>query len=451
MSKWTNVRKFDFVKEEYSNSYYKLTEFNYFVDSEFGSDTNDGLTPQTAFKSIDKIAVIGISQDSVIAISGVFYPQTDHSYNNYAVKFVGVGGYNGRAVISGSVTFTGSKIAFENCIQKNLYFNPLQTGNINQNCCYHLNCVQYGIHGLGGGGGGYRICGVFLINSFSWNMSNIGKGYVNNPSVIGYNSTAQSDNVIDLNASSVAKLKNTHILSSVINFTQSIFPSVVVDTNSRYFTDNTETTPADLYIDSANGNFGIVPTFSTPIWDKQTQQYITENPLYHTGADGANIGAGVETLALTALDDSLKSTDNGGDATYSNMENDQNSGSMIFRIDDSIDGTLVSGVQDLGRVMNGVKIDAIATYDTNGGLITKRLQQSTPSIEQTTDFGIQFGETEQECRDMTPILCEYGKVITYSKSGNVLYGNSDLNFQPNKKKVAKFRYFIISIRAKTIS
>lgn len=444
MSKWTNVRKFDFAKGEYTNSYYKLSDFDYFVDSEFGSDTNDGLTPQTAFKTLAKLATLG----SEYYKDGIRVACSCCDMNGFApllnVNIVGVSGHNGR--------FLTNMKPFSNTYDNNLVQKMSKFENVEFTECllsvssggYRFdsiainNCI-IGVFGKYQGGRTY--CGVVAYNSIIVSASYGGEAFAG---IYGYNCSIlnQSNNGIRLLGGKSVHLRfNTNYNGST---------NSLINTDSRYFTDNTETTPADLYIDSANGNYGIVPTFSTPIWDKQTQKYITANPLYHTGADGANIGAGVETLALTALDDSLKSTDNGGDATYTNMENDPN-GSSIFRIDDSIDGTLVSGLQDLGRVMNGVKIDAIATYDTNGGLITKRLQQSTPSIEQTTDFGIQFGETQQECMDMTPILCEYGKVVTYSKSGNIMYGNSDLNFQPNKKKVAKFRYFIISIRAKTIS
>lgn len=440
MSKWTNVRKFDFGKGEYTNSYYKLSDFDYFVDSEFGSDTNDGLTPQTAFKTLSKITTLGSSfykNGIKVACCGIFDSYNDSSSVKMA-EYVGCGGINGRARIYGGNHWG---------IFHNIIFEGIGNLGWGQNASYDdnasttklVNCIikdrTMPLDVNNWRGLYIRSYFSIFINSTFYYTSYPNAGiYGNNNSFLG------------LSASSITKL----VLYGIDNHTT--FDATtkqnpnVINTDSRYFTDNTETTPADLYIDSVNGNYGIVPTFSTPIWDKQTQQYITANPLYN---EGNIIGAGFETLALTALDDSLKSTDNGGDATYSNMDNPTST--TICRIDDSTDGTLTSGVQDLERVMNGVKIDAIATYDTNGGLITKRLQQSTPSIEQTTDFGIQFGETEQECRDMTPILCEYGKVITYSKSGNILYGNSDLNFQPDKKKVAKFRYFIISIRAKTIS
>ena len=442
MSKWTNVRKFDLSKGKYTNSYYKLSDFDYFVDSEFGSDTNDGLTPSTAFKTLSKITTLGTG----IYVDGLMVACAGHFVEgfqpNKMIKLIGVGGNNGRCLYEWEGVFSCSASNFATFLNFEIsgafhLTNAPGAAGVFVNCILHSDVMT-----------GYFVSTFTIYNTVLIGLANqINQG---NGTIFAYNSTIfahsfpsqityQGKNIHVAYTSDSSHPYNTNATSNSINAT-----------DSRYFTDNTETTPADLYIDSANGNYGIVSTFDTPIWDKQTQQYITANPLYHTGADGANIGAGVETLALTALDDSLKSTDDGGDAAYVNMDNDTN-GSSIFRIDDTIDGTLTSGVQDLGRVMNGVKIDAIATYDTNGGLITKRLQQSTPSIEQTTDFGIQFGETQQECEDMTPILCEYGKVITYSKSGNIMYGNSDLNFQPNKKNVAKFRYFIISIRAKTIS
>lgn len=442
MSKWINVRKFDLSKREYTNSYYKLSDFDYFVDSEFGSDTNDGLTPSTAFKTLNKITTLGTG----IYVDGLMVACAGHFVENFQpnknIKLIGVGGNNGRCLYEWEGVFYYAASNFATFLNFEISGNFHLT-NAPGSAGVFVNCILHSDVMTGYYASCFTIYNTVLIGLA--NQPNQGPGII-----FAYNSTIFTQS---FPSQITYQGKNIHIAytsDSSHQYNANATSNSINATDSRYFTDNTETTPADLYIDSANGNYGIVPTFDTPIWDKQTQQYITANPLYHTGAGGANIGAGVETLALTALDDSLKSTDDGGDAAYINMENDTN-GSSIFRIDDTIDGTLTSGVQDLGRVMNGVKIDAIATYDTNGGLITKRLQQSTPSIEQTTDFGIQFGETQQECEDMTPILCEYGKVITYSKSGNIMYGNSDLNFQPNKKNVAKFRYFIISIRAKTIS
>ena len=442
MSKWTNVRKFELTKGEYTNSYYKLSEFDYFVDSEFGSDTNDGLTPSTAFKTLSKITTLGTD----IYVDGLMVACAGHFVEDFLpqknIKLIGVGGNNGRCLYEWEGTYNASATNYATFLNFEIsggFHLSRYSGaaGVFVNCILHSNVMA-----------GYSYFGFTIYNTVLIGLAN--QQSQDTGTIFAYNSTIFAPS---FPSTITYQGKNTHIAytsDSSHQYNINATSNSINATDSRYFTDNTETTPADLYIDSANGNYGIVPTFDTPIWDKQKQQYITANPLYHMGADGANIGAGVETLALTALDDSLKSTDDGGDATYTNMENDPN-GSSIFRIDDSIDGILTSGVQDLGRVMKGVKIDAIATYDTNGVLITKRLQQSTPSIEQTTDFGIQFGETQQECEDMIPILCEYGKVITYSTIGNIKYGNSDLNFQPNKKKVAKFRYFIISIRAKTIS
>lgn len=448
MSKWTNVRKFDFNIGEYTNSYYKLSDFDYFVDSEFGSDTNDGLTPQTAFKTISKLNALGTTlKNKICAVSGIFIENiTFANWNDGSIlTIIGVSGFNGRAIINGAIFYS---VMFANIYSNQLktcgsYSNSSILTSIGVNCILELWYTNIGLYGSRWGG-----CKL-LYDCF---IKNASKQDYPTSNLNAFDSVAVFKNVTiegfgtEANLQS-GKFENCHIIS-ISSYSSSLDKTnTLLDTNSRYFTDNTETTPADLYIDSANGNYGIVENFTTPIWDKTTQQYITKNPLYN---NGNIIGCGKVTLALTAQDTSLQSQADGGNATYDNMQN--GTPTTISRIDDSIDGTILSGVQDLGRVMNGVKIDAISTYDVSGSVITKRLQQSIPTIEQATDFYIQFGETIEECNAMTPILCEFGKVITYSTNGSYMYGNSDgTNFQPSKKKVAKFRYFKINIKARTIS
>ena len=66
---------------------------------------------------------------------------------------------------------------------------------------------------------------------------------------------------------------NNHITGGAFSVTN----NNLIGTNSRYFTDNTETTPAQLLIDPANGNFNFKKDVN--IWDKTAQAYITKNPI----------------------------------------------------------------------------------------------------------------------------------------------------------------------------
>ena len=66
------------------------------------------------------------------------------------------------------------------------------------------------------------------------------------------------------------------------------------------------------------------------------------------------------------------------------------------------------------------------------------------------DFEIQFGKTVTECNNMTPIKCEYGKVISYYNDNGTRYGNADANYDPTMSRVDEFRYYKIKITAQTV-
>ena len=97
MSKFNNIRKFSYETGSYSG-YWNTSDINYFVDSEEGSDLNDGLTPATPFKTLSKVKSLGAGiweNGLVVACWGQF---TENLVIDKAVTFLGAGGYNGRAV-----------------------------------------------------------------------------------------------------------------------------------------------------------------------------------------------------------------------------------------------------------------------------------------------------------------------------------------------------------------
>lgn len=432
MSKFNNIRKFSYETGSYSG-YWAIADIDYFVDSEVGSDLNNGLTPATPFKTLSKVKSLGAGiweNGLVVACWGQF---TENLTIDKVVTMLGAGGYNGRAVFQGAVsnyiTFPANNAIHENVFAKD-YSNTLICGSYVANS-YSNNCIYHAV--------------VLGYSSFLYLYNSIFYQSIYPNAAGSANLNGNNNSFIDCTSaypSSYVYGKNNH---SNNTFTNSGW--ALKETDSRYFTDNTETTPADLYIDSVNLNFGIKAVFDTPIWDKTAAAYITSNPLYRTGTfneytgKNNNIGAGLEALSLTGLNDSLNDT---VDAVYTNFEKDING--ILSRINDGIDGTIVAGIQDLGKVTRGVRISALHTYGFSGGVFEKHLG----TADYINDFEIQFGKTETECNNMTPIKCEYGKVISYYNDNGTLYGNADASYDATMSRVAEFRYYKIKITAQTI-
>lgn len=428
MSKFNNIRKFSYETGSYSG-YWAISDIDYFVDSENGSDLNDGLTPATPFKTLSKVKSLGAGiweNGLVVACWGQF---TENLVIDKAVTFLGAGGYNGRAVFQGAVgNYIRASVA--NVDFQNIIFTNYTTasGPSPTNQSYYCNNIiaSTAYFNAGGGHSHYTYNSIYIACN-------------NDSRIVGKNNTFINPAVAP---PSIIE-KNNHRTDGTYSLTN----NNLIGTNARYFTDNTETTPADLYIDSANLNFGIKAVFDAPIWDKTAGAYITANPLYRTGTFNEytrvnnHIGAGLEAVSLTGLNDSLNDT---VDAVYTNFEKDENG--ILSRINDGIDGNIIAGIQDLGKIVRGVRISALHTFGFSGGVFNKHLGTS----DYINDFEIQFGKTETECNNMTPIKCEYGKVITYYNDNGTLYGNADAGYDATMSRVAEFRYYIIKITAQTV-
>ena len=428
MSKFNNIRKFSYETGSYSG-YWDTVDINYFVDSEVGSDLNDGLTPLTPFKTLSKVKSLGAGiweNGLVVACWGQF---TEYLIIDKAVTFLGAGGYNGRAVFQGAVSnyikASVANVDFQNIIFTNYTTNFGSGPSVPNQPLYCNNIIASTAY--------------FSPRPNHYTYNSIYIACDNNTIIAGKNNTF-------INPVSTAPAfinNNNHRADGTYSATN----NNLIGTDSRYFTDDTETTPADLYIDSANLNFGIKAVFDTPIWDKTAGAYITANPLYRTGTynqytrENNHIGAGLEAISLNGLNDSLNDT---VDAVYTNFEKDENG--VLSRINDGIDGSVQSGVQDLGKVTRGVRISALHTFGFSGGVFNKHLG----TTDYINDFEIQFGKTETECNNMTPIKCEYGKVITYYNDNGTLYGNADASYDATMSRVAEFRYHKIKITAQTV-
>lgn len=427
MSKFDNIRKFSYETGSYSG-YWNTADINYFVDSEKGSDLNNGLTPATPFKTLSKVKSLGAGiweNGLVVACWGQF---NENLAIDKAVTFLGAGGYNGRAVFQGALS--------------NYIYNSVI--NVRYDNIYFRNYIGLTNQSFNN----FNMSNSF-IESFSMNTKTLTMYDTIIKDSLLYNCTLIGEKITGVNLNkgvgtlTISLTKNTHFNNNVATGgTQN-----TLNTDARYFTDNTETTPADLYIDSTNLNFGIKAVFDTPIWDKTAGAYITANPLYRTGTYNQytrvnnHIGAGLEAVSLTGLNDSLNDT---VDATYTNFEKDGNG--VLSRINDGMDGNIIAGIQDLGKVTRGVRISALHTYGFSGGVFNKHLGTS----DYINDFEIQFGKTETECNNMTPIKCEYGKVISYYNDNGTLYGNADAVYDATMSRVAEFRYYKIKITAQTV-
>ena len=428
MSKFNNIRKFSYETGSYSG-YWAIADIDYFVDSEEGSDLNNGLTPATPFKTLSKVKSLGAGiweNGLVVACWGQF---TENLSIDKAVTILGAGGYNGRAVFQGAsgiyITLTVAHISIDN-----IFFNNYQGSMYtlpNGKSLYVNNSLIKDT----------------AVRAILYSFNSI---YVDNAAFIGATNIYGNNNTLKNNSTPTNNYGyNNHLTNRLFGVGNS--SNSLSNTDSRYFTDNTETTPADLYIDSVNLNFGIKAVFDTPIWDKTAAAYITANPLYRTGTYNQytrvnnHIGAGLEAISLTGLSDSLNDT---VDAAYTNFEKDENG--ILSRTNDGIDGTIQGGIQDLGKIIRGVRISALHTYGFSGGVFNKHLGTS----DYINDFEIQFGKTETECNNMTPIKCEYGKVISYYDDNGTLYGNADASYDATMSRVAEFRYYKIKITAQTV-
>ena len=428
MSKFNNIRKFSYETGSYSG-YWDTADIDYFVDSEDGSDTNDGLTPAESFKTLSKVKSLGAEiwkNGLVIACWGQF---TENLTIDKAVTMLGAGGYNGRAVFNGAtssyIKASVANVDFQNIIFTN-YTTAIDSGPAA--CGQSLYCNNI------------IAPTAYFASGNHYTYNSIYKECYNNATIAGKNNTFI--NPVGTEQPTFSD-NNNHRTSGTYSATN----NNLIGTNARYFTDNTETTPADLYIDSANLNFGIKAVFDTAIWDKTAGKYITANPLYRTGTynqytrKNNHIGAGLEAISLTGLSDSLNDT---VDATYTNFEKDGNG--VLSRVNDGKDGTIQGGLQDLGKVTRGVRISALHTYGFSGGVFNKHLG----TADYINDFEIQFGKTETECNNMTRIKCEYGKVISYYNDNGTLYGNADADYDATMSRVAEFRYYKIKITAQTV-
>jgi len=336
-AKWAFVPKFDYTTGDY-NGFWQESEVNYFVDTIKGSDSNAG-TAAAPFKTLSKVKSLGTSywkNGVVIFVNGRLNETCDI---NVAARIVGVGGDNGRCVFDGTgalyVRATIGPVVFDNIITKNY--------------------IQSSSAGPGGVNISTYISNSILNNCYVQN-NNALSGFYN---VIFNNcvgaTTLYGNNITLINTNN-AVLQSKNVYGN--NGTYSVANNNLIGGDSRYFTDNTQTTPAQLLIDPINGNFNFKK--NVYIWDKTAQAYITTNPLFEKGTFNTltqkynHIGAGYESNSYNGLNSIFIDSSQGGTATYSNIQVDGSG--YLSRINDGIDGVLTSGIGYLGKTVKGVTI-----------------------------------------------------------------------------------------------
>ena len=428
-SKWAFTPKFNYATGNYEG-FWQESEINYFVDTIKGSDSNTGKAG-LPFKTLGKVKSLGTGiweNGLIIMVNGTL---NETCSIDKAVRIIGTGGDNGRCVFDGNgglyIRAATYNVDFQNIIFKN-YTTGSGPAAINTTL-YCNNIIASTAY--------FQCYG----NHYTYNSAYV---MCNNYSAIaGRNNTFISPISTAQTVAPTFNDPNNHRTDGTFSATN----NNLTGTNSRYFTDNTETTPAQLLIDPANRNFNFKK--NVYIWDKTAQAYITTNPLFEMGTFNPitqkknHIGSGYESKSYNGLNSIFIDTSQGGTATYSNIQVD--SSGYLSRINDGIDGVLTSGIGYLGKTVKGVTILLPQTFTG-----TKRIIKTTPSIRVIQDIEFRWGASESAVNAADWCLIEYGKPIYYSLNGTTRIGNADPLFDIANALIAEISYFQFKITFKNI-
>ena len=433
-AKWAFVQKFDYTIGDY-NGFWQESEVNFFVDTIKGSDSNAG-TAAAPFKTLSKVKSLGTSywkNGVVIFVNGRLNEACDI---NVAARIVGVGGDNGRCVFDATGNLYIKNSLKDVVIYDNIkMINYATTDNNSAFYGYKMSnsiCYNHFVT--------TNDCSVYAYNVSYFN-SNLREIYL-----YGNNITFYNGYYLGLKA-----FNASNFFANVGTYSGGTGTNRLVNTNARYFTDNSQTTPAQLLIDPANGNFNFKK--NVYIWDKTAQAYITTNPLFEKGTFNTltqkynHIGAGYESTSYNGLNSIFIDSSQGGTATYSNIQVDASG--FLSRINDGIndgiDGVLTSGIGYLGKTVKGVTILLPQTFTD-----TKRIIKTTPSIRVIQDIEFRWGNSEAAVNTADWCLIEYGKPIYYSLNGTMRIGNADASFDVANALIAEFSYFQFRLTFKNI-
>jgi hypothetical protein len=470
--KWL-ARKFDYNAGQYTGNYWSLSDVDFFVDSDLGNDaTGDGSSTKP-YKTISKVKSLGAgswADGKVIMVNGIF---TENLTLDVYVRIVGCGGgLNGRAIFNNGtvrITIPSTKRA----ILDNIFFlNYDHTFNFIVSatataypCLEASNCIfnNIVINVTGAHNSARNLTVTTFFCSFNnyWHRANYtatnSRGTIN---YYGDNNTFYNTIKTGTDGGSnsggwwIMYGKNNHIntdladpaTSQIVN--SNLGDNNLINTDTRFFTDNTETVIAPLYFSPQNFNFNFPKTVS--IWDKTAGATITTHPLFRSGTyniiEGINshIGFGAQGIDLDATDPELDDDEN---AIYFNLEKD---GGDIYRSDGGSDGVLTTGYIDFTDVAHKVETSLNYSFAFDAGHLTRLIQESTGlTIRQGLDIILQYGNSTAAVDNCPELKIEYGKIVAVSGTGSSRKGNADPAFDENNYFFPSMRYVKLKIRFKS--
>lgn len=498
-----NTPKFNFNLGFTSGKMYKPADFDYFVETHFGDDTNTGITGWVnAFQTLTKVKALGagIWEDGLyIAVNGVV---TNDLECNKAVRIIGHGGgKSGRTIFYRGIGTNYFRMATNiGCYLENIELENYTTADIFINSSYSItnvylyNCLIKDVK--------FKV--TYAINLYAFNC--VFKDCVFTNDYVQYMTIKGNNNTIydcTSNAGIVITGNNNHVNNAL---------TIVSDTGSN----NIKNVDGE-YLDPENLNFCFLNT----------------SPLYRTGTysqligKNNHVGFGKQGLSFNAFNPEFNEDE---DATYTNAEKqyqendlfvvtdpgneklyilttttllvwveivtftadtsfplapDDNDycwrtdedklyqynlgittweeittglffdtaldlGNMMFRTSTLSTGTIESGYIDFGKKEYGNKMGIQNNYLLDNGSLTKLIQETTGLTERNgLDCIVQYGDTTGEVDSCPELLYEYGKLFCVSGTGASRVGNADATFDPDAYEAVGFRYCKLKFRLKS--
>lgn len=405
MQKWL-VEEFDYVLKRYKGTYWNLASINFFVDSEFGLDTNAG-TYLLPFKTLGKAQTVA-SNGHKVMINGTF---TELLTLSKSIRWIGVGGGIGSlAIFDKNIDLNVANMIFDN-----IYFLP--GGAIS----YYLTTTLH-----------FYASNSILSRTLEASTRNI----------YSYHCKFISCNVVAFGAGNVYFQGNNNTLYGCIKGSGNIYlygnnnhinNSLAITTNGGM---NNILNTNGAYLDPTNLNFNFLNT--SPLYRTGTAVYEGGIVSYcHVGAGQEGINENASTAIFTAA----------GGATLNNVAA---SGTELYRPNVAIDGTLLTYYGDFGVVRNKVVFDIFNTFIQISGVMYRLIQESAGlTVRNGFDYILYYGNSTAEVDSCPALLMEFGKTITVSGTGANRKGNADPNFDIANYTTPSFQYHKRQFRLKS--
>jgi len=456
--KW-NCKRFDYTTGTLSGDW-DLSDVHWFVDKEFGDDTNAG-TANAPFATLTKAHTVATA-GQVIMISGYF---SENLAISKAVRIVGVSGMNGRAVfvnavsritISANVQIVMDNVMLQSYSHSNNFLAVTTTSIFP---VYFSNCIladctfaHSGAFGSSRRNEHYSyFCAYINIQIFVVSTANaFGEIHIYGNNNILSNLTSNDSNGerIRIFASNNICNNNMVIQNTGLNN--------LTNTDARFFTDDTETTPKLLTVAAPIINYNF--RRELPHWDKTAGAYKTINPLYRTGTfDVINqmyrhIGAGNEVHVFNGYDTAFIDEGSGGTGTWTNIE--VGGSGELYRTSTGSDGIIETGIIQFSRKLVGFTISLRNSVEVTANIVTKAIQSLDHTLlSKRAGYAIQIkiGDTTGQVDSCNWLNFEYGwKPVSYSLDGTTKVGNADAAFDETSEVIAGAKYIKLKIIFKSL-